>query len=138
MFAFYMDDSGTDPSQHVAIATALVIPATQIVRLDSEWETFRDKEKFECFRTSEFHFRNPKSEFRDWAEDKQKRVFARIQQISKKYGVRAVSVAVNKKDYDQVVPAELRGYLGKDHYSWSSSITRSTFCSIPCDTRPSP
>src|SRR5271163_1372267 len=60
MFALFVDDSGTDPSQHVAIATALVIPAIQIVRLEDEWEKFRKKESFKCFHTSELVTRNPK------------------------------------------------------------------------------
>jgi hypothetical protein len=119
MFTFCIDDSGTSPSQHVAIATALVVPAEQLLRLESEWNTLRDKERFECFHTSEFIARNPKSEFANWDEGKQDRVFRRVRQISKKYGVRAVSTAVNKKDYDEIVPSDLRRYLGQDHYSWA-------------------
>jgi hypothetical protein len=113
MFTLYIDDSGTSPSQPVAIATALIIPRIQIVRLEKEWDKFRSKENFECFHTSEFYFRNPKSEFASWDDNKQERVFRRVRQISKKYGVRAISIAVNKKDYDEVVPAEMRKHFWK-------------------------
>jgi hypothetical protein len=119
MFTFHIDDSGTSPSQHVAIATALIIPSVQIVRLESEWSTFKEKENFKCFHTSEFIHRNPKSEFANWDDVKQERVFRRVRQISKKYSVRALSIAVNKKDYDEAVPTDLRNYLGRDHYSWA-------------------
>jgi hypothetical protein len=119
VFSFFIDDSGTSPSQHVAIATALIIPASQLLRLESEWETFRAKEQFECFHTSEFVHRNPKSEFAKWDDAKQDRVFRRVRQIALKYGSRAVSIAVNKKDYDEVVPMDVRSQLGKDHYSWA-------------------
>lgn len=119
MFTLYIDDSGTSPSQSVAIATALVIPAVQIIRLEKEWNTFTSKEEFKCFHTAEFMARNPNSEFVGWNDTKHERVFRRVKQISKKYGVRALSIAVNKKDYDEVVSVELRSYLGKDHYSWA-------------------
>lgn len=119
MFTLYIDDSGTSPSQPVAIATALIIPAVQIIRLEREWDTVRQKYGFTEFHTSEFVARNPKSEFANWDEQKQERLFSRVIQISMKYGVRAVSMAVNKKDYDEIVPQEYRGYFGTHHYTWA-------------------
>ena len=119
MFTLYIDHSGTDPKQQVAIATALKIPACQVIALEREWDTFRKKEGFTCFHTAEFMARNPKSEFANWDEQKQERVFKRVRQISKKYGARALSVAVNKKDYDELVPADYRSYFGKYHYTWA-------------------
>ena len=119
MFTVYFDDSGTSPSQHVAIATAMVIPAMQIIRLEREWETFKLKEKFSCFHTSEFIAKNPDSEFADWDEDKRKRVFRRVRDITKKYATRAVSFAVYKEHYDQIVPQNLREVSGIHHYTWA-------------------
>lgn len=119
MFTLYVDDSGTDPNQQVAIATVLRIPALQIVRMELEWDTFRKKEGFTCFHTSEFMARNSKSEFAGWDDEKQQRVFRRVRQIAKKYGSSALSVAVNKKDYDEVMPDEYRGYFGRYHYTWA-------------------
>jgi hypothetical protein len=98
MLTVFVDDSGTSPSQHVAIATGLLIPALDILRLEREWDTFKRKEEFSDFHTSEFVARNHKSEFAGWDDDKQKRVFARVRQIAKKYGVAAGSIAVNKQD----------------------------------------
>jgi hypothetical protein len=119
MFSLYIDDSGTDPNQSIAIATALVIPAAQIIRLEREWDTLKQKHGFTEFHTSIFVARNHKSEFANWSEDQQKRLFSRVRQISKKYGVRAISIAVNKKDYDEIVPADFRKSLGEHHYSWA-------------------
>jgi hypothetical protein len=119
MFTLYIDDSGTDPNQHVAIATALIIPAAQIIPLEREWNTLREKHGFTEFHTSIFVARNRKSEFKDWSEDQQKKLFARVRQISRKYGVRAASIAVNKKDYDEIVPPHFRNYIGKYHYTWA-------------------
>ncbi len=119
MFTVFIDDSGTAPAQAVAIATALIIPQAQIIRLDTEWDGLRAKEEFDCFHTSEFYFKNPKSEFANWTDAKRARVFTRVRQISTKYGIRAVSIAVKKSDYDEVAPTELRSFLGKSHYSWA-------------------
>jgi hypothetical protein len=41
MFTIYLDDSGTDPSQPVAIASALIIPAPRIIALEREWYKLR-------------------------------------------------------------------------------------------------
>ena len=118
-FTLYLDDSGTSPSQHVAIATALIIPARQIIRMESEWATLKAKEGFSDFHTSEFVARNPKSDFAGWDDAKHKHVFARVRQITKKYVSQVISLAVNKVDYEQIMPAEFRKFLGEHHYSWA-------------------
>jgi len=119
-FTVYLDDSGTSPSQHVAIASAVIIPASRLLPLEREWEAFKAKEDFSCFHMAEFAALNPKSEFANWA-DKQNRIAERIRQIVKKYAVRALSVSVNKEDYEVIVPHELRRYVNKYHYSWAVS-----------------
>lgn len=119
MFTAYIDDSGSDPSQPVANATALLIPGRRILALQSEWDALAEKEGFSDFHTSEFVARNPRSDFANWSDAKQQRVFLRVRQIIKKFGVKIFSFTVNKKDYDEVVPAELRQYAGKYHYTWA-------------------
>jgi hypothetical protein len=119
MFTVYLDDSGTSPSQHVAIATAMIIPAAQIIRLEVEWDRLKRKEGFTSFHTSQFVAKNSKSEFANWDDEKRKRVFRRVREITKKYGTRAVSFAVCKEDYDQIVPLEVRELSGKHHYTWA-------------------
>jgi hypothetical protein len=118
MFTFYADDSGTSPDQPVAIATALIVPNAQIPRLENEWATLKEKEGFSFFHTSEFVHRNPKSEFAGWAKEKQEAVLRRVRQISRKYGLVSFSCAVNKKDYNEVVPNEMKRLTGKHHYTW--------------------
>lgn len=119
MFTVYLDDSGTSPSQKIAVATAMIVPAMQIVRLENEWDNFRRKEEFECFHTSEFAAKNPRSDFANYDESKQRRVFTRVRGIARKYGTIAFSFSVNKKDYDEVVPDEWRSHFGKHHYTWA-------------------
>ena len=68
---------------------------------------------------SEFSARNKKSEFADWSVEKHKRVYRRVRQITKKYGIRTASFSVYKKDYDEVVPADMRQNAGLFHYTWA-------------------
>jgi hypothetical protein len=117
-FSAFLDDSGTDPNQRVAIGTALVVPAARIPALDKEWGVLQRRHGFTDFHTSEFVARNPKSDFVNWSKDKQQVVFRRVRQITKKYGVRIYSFAVNKSDYDEVIPVDLRRHIG-GHYAWA-------------------
>jgi len=122
MFSLYLDDSGTRPSHKVAVATALIIPSARIPALESEWNTLRKKEGFDCFHASMCNAgsnsTNEKSEFRDWDEKKVDRVFERTRQISKKYGIHAISSVVNKRYYDEEIPADYKKYTGRHHYTW--------------------
>ena len=103
-FTLYLDDSGTSPSQQVALATVLVIPTAQVIRLGTEWENLCRKENFPAFHTSECMAKNHKTVFSDWTDEKQQRVFSRVRQISKKYGTFAVSYAIKKEDYEVGIP----------------------------------
>jgi hypothetical protein len=98
MFTVYVDDSGTDPNQKLAVATALIIPAKQIPAMEIEWSNLKTKEHFSRFHMAEFVARNPKSEFANWDDKKHQRVFDRVRQITNKYGVRGFSFTVNKRD----------------------------------------
>ena len=119
MFTAYIDDSGTSTTQPVAIASAIIIPSKRISALESVWVKLAEKHGFTDFHTAVCVARNPKSEFANWDEKKVKAVIARIRQISKKFGVKAFSVAVNKADYDHVIPVEIKAVGGAQHYTWA-------------------
>lgn len=118
MFTAYIDDSGTDPKQAVAIAALLIVPGTALRRMEKRWGELKEKEGFDCFHTSECIHRNPKKVFANWSQTKQKRVLESIREITKGCSDRAFSFAVNKSDYDEVVPEEIKTF-GKFHYSWA-------------------
>jgi hypothetical protein len=118
MFRVYIDDSGTAPSQKVAIATALIIPAARIIALEREWARLTEQEHFKAFHMSECVWRNPKSEFADWDCQKQARIISRVRQIGKKFGLKAFSLAINKDDYDELVSPNLE-YADQYHYTWA-------------------
>jgi Protein of unknown function (DUF3800) len=118
MFTIFVDDSGTSPSQRVAVAAALLIPAGQILRLEKEWNALKEKEKFSSFHMSEFVANNRRSEFANWDGTKKQRVFNRVLQISKKYGIQSFSFTVHKKDYEETVSGAFRDCVGRSHYTW--------------------
>jgi Protein of unknown function (DUF3800) len=119
MFTVYIDDSGTDPKQQVAIASALIVPAKKIPALDKEWAKLLKNEGFSSLHCSELAaVKSKASQFVGWDQQKKKRVLRRARQITMKYGVRAFSIAVNKSHYDEFVPSELRDLGGKYHYTW--------------------
>jgi hypothetical protein len=117
-FRVHIDDSGTDPKQDVAIATALIMPAARITALDNEWKKLTEKEGFSDFHMSECVARNPKSEYANWDGAKLRRVISRVRQIGKKFGLKAISLTVNKADYDEVVLPRLE-FADKYHYTWA-------------------
>jgi hypothetical protein len=118
-FSVYIDDSGTDKNQPIANATALIIPAERILDLEQEFDALKRKEGFSDFHTSIFVARNPKSEFAKWSDGKQKRVFRRMRQITRKYVSQAFSLSVNKAEYNAILPDEFRNYSGKYHFTWA-------------------
>lgn len=125
MFTLYVDDSGTRPTHKIAVASGLIVPGAKIPALDSEWNIFRKQEGFECFHASACNAgrksKDAKSEFRDWDEEKIARVFERTRCMAKKYGLLAISSAVNKRDYDEEIPSEYKKYSGRYHYTWCLS-----------------
>lgn len=118
-FTVYIDDSGNDPAQAVACATALIIPAVRILKMEQELKKLKEHEQFSDFHTSELVATNPKSEFADWDRDKVNRVMRRVREISKKHVTQIFSFSVQKKIYEAVVPEEMRRFTGKYHYSWA-------------------
>ena len=117
MFTVYVDDSGTSPSQQIAIAAALVAPHKRWLQFETEFNRLKEKEQFGCFHTSECVWNNRKSEFANWNEDKKLRVIRRIRQMTKKYAVHAIALALYKPYFDEIVTGEFREIAGKYHYT---------------------
>ncbi|HXR38125.1 MAG TPA: DUF3800 domain-containing protein [Terracidiphilus sp.] len=118
MFTVYVDDSGSDPNQTTAIAGVLVVPARQILSLESTWASFASKYGFKDLHASECVARNPKS-YAGWDETKVQKVFSRARQIIKKHTSKAFSFTINKKDFDAEAPPEWREVGGENHYTWA-------------------
>jgi hypothetical protein len=119
MFTVYIDDSGTDPNQLVAIASGLILPAIKLAALEKEWETFKDKESITDFRTSECVCCNPKSDFASWDQVRVKNISARVRQIIRKYSIKGFAIAINKEVHDGVIPSDMRKTVGEYHYTFA-------------------
>jgi hypothetical protein len=118
-FMVFLDDSGTDPKQSVAIASAMIVPSSVLGKMKKEWDRLTEKEGFTDFHTSVFVARNPKSQFAGWEDPKHERVFRRVREITKKYSSQNITYAVNKADYESIVPDRLRKLTGRHPYTWA-------------------
>lgn len=119
MFTVFIDDSGTDPKQPIAIASALIIPASGIVALENAWEDFKRLNFINEFHTSECVAGQKGTEFESWSSQRKKRVCYEVREITKRFATQAISMAITKKDFDDLVTGELRDFGGKYHYSWA-------------------
>jgi len=120
MFTVFIDDSGTAPDQHVAIASALIVPSNRIESLDRQWARFTSREGIPDFHSSECVAAQKDTPYEGWSLQRQKKACARVRRITKNHFVRAFSFAVNKVDFDEVVNADLKEMGGtKFHYTWA-------------------
>jgi hypothetical protein len=79
LFTLYIDDSGTAIEQPIAIAAGVIIPAVRLELFEREWNRFLDKEgiREDGFHSSECFYKNSKSVFANWSDERVERVFAR-------------------------------------------------------------
>lgn len=120
MVNIYIDDSGTAPDQRIAIASALIAPASRMRLFENEWSNFCEKYEIgkDGFHSSECASRNHKSEYAKWNEEKVKKAFDRVSAITMKYSLKAFSFAVKKTDYDDLMPKKWKDVGGHLHYTW--------------------
>jgi hypothetical protein len=125
MFTLYIDDSGSDPNQHVAIAAGLIIPALRLKAFEREWNRFLDKEgiREKGFHSAECCAHNPdqESQFASWDDGRSSLAFERVFQLMRKYAIKGFCIAAYKKDYDEIVPSDMRDGVSKSHFVWALS-----------------
>jgi hypothetical protein len=122
VFTVYIDDSGTAPDQPVAIAAALIVPASRIEDLDSRWDRLKRDHLIPEFHSSECAAGAKRTSFAGWGGQRKKMLFHDVRKISKEFSVKAISFAVHKSDYDEVIPEndQLRTIGGtRFHYTWA-------------------
>jgi hypothetical protein len=119
VFTVFIDDSGTDPNQKVAMASALVVPTRQLAALNAEWSTFLLNEHISSFHASVCVSQNNKSEFASWDSAHVLRATDRIRQISRKYAIKAFSFAADKSSYDATLTDAEKELFGKSHFTWA-------------------
>jgi hypothetical protein len=119
MFTVYIDDSGTDPNQPSAIASALIIPAASLDDLEQVWKVFKADNFISEFHSAECAAGQRGTDFYKWSSQRKHRAFYQVSEITKHFALNAFSFAINKSDYDEFIKDELREFGGKYHYTWA-------------------
>lgn len=118
-FTAYLDDSGTAREHPVATASALIIPACAIERLDENWGRFIKKHGIPDFHAAACAALTSKEKhYSHWDDAKKSHIFMRVRQFCTRFGVQVFGFAVHKNTYDELVPESFRHY-GGDYYSWA-------------------
>lgn len=118
----HIDDSGTDINSPIAVAAGWIAPDPQWKKFTREWGKAKRELGLDDFHMAHFINNNKKSEFADanlWNDRRKRRVLLRLRSIINCRAAKGFAVGVNKKDYDDVIPAELRPYTGEYHYSYA-------------------
>jgi hypothetical protein len=121
MFATFTDDSGTSREHKMAVACGILLPALQLKRFESEWHIFLHKEGIPDFHSSECLARNQHSAFANWDDERVRRTFARVRQITFKYSIKGFCIGIHKQDYDEVLQPNMKSAVGESHYTWAVS-----------------
>jgi Protein of unknown function (DUF3800) len=120
MFTFYCDDSGTHPESDVAVAGAYIATAEQWAELKRNWDETNRRERFGVFHMADFVARQQQFALPEWKDEgkRERTIGALIGAIKTRvrYGIAGV---VEKSAYDELVPADLRKRLGKNHYTFA-------------------
>ncbi len=119
MFTVYIDDSGTDPNQVVAIASGLILPASRLEEFEIRWNQFLKDNWITEFHSSECVATQSGTDFQNWSSQRVKYVCFQVREITKEFCVKAFSFSINKSDYDEFVTGELRDVGGQFHYTWA-------------------
>jgi hypothetical protein len=117
--AVYIDDSGTDPSNPIAVAAGWIAPLKNWVQFCAEWDKAKKSDSFKCFHTSDCMASNGKTEFKDWDVARKKRTLPYLVKIIRKHAVKGFGMAVQKSEYDRAIRGILRRVCGESHYTWA-------------------
>lgn len=120
-FHFFMDDSGTSPNQSVAVAAGWIAKAPSWHLFDREWRKIQNdpSHKFSCMHMSEFAFGGQGTEFENWNLPKKEAVLNKLSLLVRRRALKGFALGVVKKDFDDIVPPELRNAGHENHYTYA-------------------
>jgi Protein of unknown function (DUF3800) len=121
MFTTYIDDSGTAPEHKIAVAAGIIIPGAKIVGFEREWKRLTSRENITSFHASECLARNPHSEFATWDDERVRRVFKEIRQLTIRFSVGGFCIGIFKDDYDELLTDNLKASIGNSYFTWAVS-----------------
>jgi hypothetical protein len=119
MLTLYIDDSGTSPSQNVAVAAGWIAKMPAWDLFERDWSKVQKVEshKFACMHMAEFSYGS--GDFTGWDLDKKLSVIKKLTPAIKKRALKGFALGVIKKDYDEIVPPVLRAQGLENHYVYA-------------------
>jgi hypothetical protein len=119
MLTIYIDDSGTAPDQNIAIAAGWIADMAVWKLLDQDWaEVRKDKDhEFNCMHMADFVYGD--KDFVGWDLPKKWAVLKKLVPIVKNRAAKGFGLGVVKKDFDEVVPSEMRTLGYENHYTYA-------------------
>lgn len=117
--SLYIDDSGTAPDQSTAVAAGWIAKYPTWNFFNREWDKVRNVEshKFSVMHMAEFVYGD--GEFEDWLLETKEAVLKKLFPIFHKRILRGFALGVIKKDFDEIVPPELRRQGHTNHYTYA-------------------
>jgi len=119
-FALYCDDSGTHAESDIAIAGCYITTVEQWQEWKRNWDEVNAREKFGVFHMADFVAKKKKFALPEWQDDvKRDRTIKALINVTTTRMRFAIAAAVVKSAYDEIVPADMRPRLGKNHYTFA-------------------
>lgn len=107
----YFDDSGTHKESSTAVAACYVSTVEQWKLFERDWKYIDNLEGFGTFHMADFAA--GEEQFKNWTDEKRKRVLDRLCAIIRIRARMGFFIAVRKADYDKVITGRFRDYCGK-------------------------
>jgi Protein of unknown function (DUF3800) len=120
-FTVHFDDSGTHKESSIAVASCFVASVEQWKEFNRNWAEVNKNEEFGTFHMADFAFGS--QQFKTWDDTKKERILGRLCNIISTRVSAGWSVAVTKRDYDEIIVGPFRDWCGQFHY---------TFCVRQC------
>jgi hypothetical protein len=118
MLAIYCDDSGTDKTNRSAVVAGYLSSVAQWELFIKEWEATLKGFKVKQMHRSDLEtFNGEYTQARGWNPDRRKAFLQRLQPIITRRTKLPIGTAVIRKDYDEIVPEQVRAKFG-GVYGW--------------------
>jgi len=123
MLALYLDDSGTGPTQDVAVAAGFIGTLQGWKRFERAWNKIKgvESQKFECMHMTDFVW--DKKKFKNWGDlAKKQTLISKLTRAITDNALKGFTISVVKSEYDELVPDALRKQGFDNHYTYAVRI----------------
>ncbi len=116
MLTAYFDDSGTHADLNVVLVAGIMGTEWELTSLDALWKPHIDnplcgrKAPLRRFHATDCY--NSQNEFRGWSRTETDYFSHQLREVILASGVKAYGIAISRRDWDELITGELRGFLG--------------------------